>query len=87
MNVVVILLTVLAIMGLIAGIVLVASGKIVFAGVIWAVTVILTCIARRIERYRKNGAQVSNCLIIHLENLNWEKRFYAGYHRKVDIKR
>ena len=55
MNVVVILLTVLAIMGLIAGIVLVASGKIAFAGVIWAVTVILTCIALRIERYRKNG--------------------------------
>ena len=55
MNVVVMLLTVLAIMGLIAGIVLVASGKIAFAGVIWAVTVILTCIALRIERYRKNG--------------------------------
>ena len=55
MNVVVILLTVLAIMGLIAGIVLVASGKIAFAGVIWAVTVILTCIALRIERYRKMG--------------------------------
>ena len=46
---------VLAIMGLIAGIVLVASGKIAFAGVIWAVTVILTCIALRIESYRKNG--------------------------------
>ena len=86
MNVVVILLTVLAIMGLIAGIVLVASGKIAFAGVIWAVTVILTCIALRIERYRKNGG-TSKCLIIHLENLNWEKSFYAGYHRKVDIKR
>ena len=87
MNVVVILLTVLAIMGVIAGIVLAASGKIAFAGVIQAVTVILTCIALRIERYKKMGAQVSNCLIIHLENLNWEKSFYAGYHRKVDIKR
>ena len=38
---------VLAIMGLIAGIVLVASGKIAFAGVIWAVTVILTSIENR----------------------------------------
>ena len=55
MNVVVILLTVLAIMGLIAGIVLVASGKIAFAGVIWAVTVILTCIALRHREIQKNG--------------------------------
>ena len=29
---------------------------------------------------------VAVCLI-KLENLNWEKNFYAGYHRKVDIKR
>ena len=87
MNVVVILLTVLAIMGLIAGIVLVASGKIAFAGVIWAVNSYSFLYCTQNRAIQKMGAQVSNCLIIHLENLNWEKSFYAGYHRKVDIKR
>ena len=53
MKAAVILLAAFAIMGLIAGIVLVASGKVAFAGVVWAVTVVLSCIALRIERYRK----------------------------------
>ena len=53
MKLAVILLTVFAVMGLIAGIVLVSCGKIAFAGVVWAVTVILSCIACRIERHRK----------------------------------
>ena len=45
-----ILLTVLVVIGTITGIVLVVSEKIAFAGVVWAVTVILSCVARRIER-------------------------------------
>ena len=55
MNVPVMLLTALAVMGLIGGMVLVASGKIAFAGIIWAITVILSCIARRIAIHRKNA--------------------------------
>lgn len=39
--------------GLIAGIILVVSGKIALAGIVWAITVILSCIARRIEICRK----------------------------------
>ena len=38
---------------LIAGIILVVSGKIALAGIVWAITVILSCIARRIEICRK----------------------------------
>ena len=53
MKMAVVLLTVFAVIGLIAGIVFVSSGKIAFAGVVWAVTVILSCIALRTERYRK----------------------------------
>ena len=53
MKAAVIILTAFAVMGLIAGIVLAASGKIAFAGAVWAVTVILSCIVRRTERYRK----------------------------------
>ena len=47
------LLTVFVAIGLIAGIILVVSGKIALAGIVWAITVILSCIARRIEICRK----------------------------------
>ena len=58
MKVAVILLTVLIVMGLIAGIVLVVSGKIAFAGIVWATTVILACITLKIERCRKQKNSV-----------------------------
>ena len=52
-----ILLTVFVVIGLIVGIVLVLSGNIAFAGVVWSITLILSCIARRIEicRTKKNS--------------------------------
>ena len=53
MKLAVILLTTFAAIGLIMGIVLVEAGKIAFTGVVLAVTIVLTCIARRIEKYRK----------------------------------
>ena len=52
MKAAVILLTAFAVIGLAAGIALAASGKIAFAGVVWAVTVVLSCIARRIQSCR-----------------------------------
>lgn len=48
-----IVLTFLVCIGFVTGILLLISGKISFAGVVWAVTVIISCIARRIEIYRK----------------------------------
>ena len=53
MNVALILLTALTFIGLIAGIVLIVSGNIVFADVVWAATVILSCIARALAARRK----------------------------------
>ena len=53
MKVALILLTILVILGLITGIALAVFGKVAFAGVVWATTAILSCIARRIEIYRK----------------------------------
>ena len=58
MKAAVILLTVFAVLGLVAGVVLVVSEKIVFAGVVWAATVILSCIALRTERYSKQKNSV-----------------------------
>ena len=58
MKAAVILLTIFAVMGLVAGVVLVVSEKIAFAGVVWAVTVILSCIALRIEKCRKQKNSV-----------------------------
>ena len=53
MKLALVLLTVFVAIGLIAGIILVVSGKIALAGIVWAITVILSCIARRIEICRK----------------------------------
>ena len=53
MKLALVLLTVFVVIGLIAGIILVVSGKIALAGIVWAITVILSCIARRIEICRK----------------------------------
>jgi hypothetical protein len=36
----------------------VTSGKIAFAGIVWAATAILSCIALRIEKYRKQKNSV-----------------------------
>ena len=53
MKLALVLLTVFVAIGLIAGIILVVSGKIALAGIVWAITVILSCIARIIEICRK----------------------------------
>ena len=53
MKLALVLLTVFVAIGLIAGIILVVSGKIALAGIVWAITVILSCIACRIEICRK----------------------------------
>lgn len=53
MKIAVILLTILALIGLTAGIVLIAFGEIAFAGIVWAVTVILSCIAYKMVVYGK----------------------------------
>ena len=55
MKLAVILLTIATILGLIIGIILIISGKIEFAGIVWSITLILSCIARRIEIHRKNN--------------------------------
>ena len=53
MKAVLILLTVFSVIGLIAGIVLIVSGNIAFAGIVWAVTVLLSGIARAPAARRK----------------------------------
>ena len=44
------LLTVLAIIGLVAGIILIITGNIASAGVIWAITTLISCVAIKLER-------------------------------------
>lgn len=68
------LLAVFAVIGLIAGMVLVASGKIAFAGVVWAITAILSCIARRIQENSHDTADRS-CIA--------NRRLYDGMHQAV----
>ena len=58
-----ILLTVLVVFGTITGIVLVVSEKIAFAGVVWAVTVILSCVARRVEPLYRKARRISKRII------------------------
>ena len=51
MKIALIVLTVSAILGLLIGVILVVFDKIAFAGIVWAITLILSCIARRIIKY------------------------------------
>ncbi len=44
------LLTILAIIGLVAGIILIITGNIASAGVIWAITTLISCVAIKLER-------------------------------------
>lgn len=53
MKLAVISLTVLAVIGLLAGIILIIFEKIAFAGVVWAVTALVSCIAFRLAKYGK----------------------------------
>lgn len=60
MKLALILLTAFVILGLIIGIILVISEKIAFAGVVWSITLILSCIARRIEMCRTKQSRENN---------------------------
>lgn len=53
MKLISILLTISVIVGLIAGIALVVFREIAFAGVVWSITLILSCIARRVALHRE----------------------------------
>lgn len=50
MKLIVKLLTILAIIGLVAGIILIITGNIASAGVIWAITTLISCVAIKLER-------------------------------------
>ena len=52
-----VLLTILMFVGLITGVGLVISGNVAAAGVAWAVTLLLSCAARRVEMYRVKKAE------------------------------
>lgn len=57
MKLIMILLTVLVIAGLAGGVLLCLTGSVPLAGVVWAVTLILCCIARRIALYRSSKTE------------------------------
>ena len=81
MKLALVLLTVFVVIGLIAGIILVVSGKIALAGIVWAITVILSCIARRIEICRKTYRKSKQHSVIRFEKSNLtEKRYEIKEH-------
>jgi len=53
MKIIVMLLTAMAIIGLVAGIVLIAFGKIAVAGIVWAVTALISFAAYGVEKHIK----------------------------------